>query len=320
MKNIRMLFLAFAALLLVSCGMSGETQTGLLGSPSTDGNVKWLRNQFQKSALVKNKSELNLDAFWTCRQRSAIKGSTHTSRFWQIFFERGTELVGETTFFLDQREKMIGLYGIGQNGARGSLFAMTDRYQVPYESSHLNFRKMADGNLIVEWTTAKKATVTGRNFSFVPELVTSSALMEGAIVGSDQGAFAYAICEKEKPQEIIRSLDESKACEGDVCTLFKIKVTKHTPDAPVGTRTTNKSISYGSVQHAYYDTLTVAEGVCFRYVQLPRPLFKVVSSVVSSVEKNGAGSLTATQKNFLEFYRSLSQKADEASCVFGIFQ
>lgn len=61
----------------------------------------------------------------------------------------------------------------------------TDRYLIPYNTVHQNVRKM-DNSLIVEWTTDRCATVTGKNFQAIPEVFSNCPLQEPAIVGNDQ--------------------------------------------------------------------------------------------------------------------------------------
>ena len=296
---------------LVSCGKNLEnTKTQDLASQ--DGNVSWLRREFIKAAPVKETEDLNFNNYWICRQRSAIKGSSYTGRFWQYFQMRGMEVVGETSFYLDQREKILALYGVGQNGTRGSFSGVrTDRYALPYanETAFNNVRKTDSGQLIMEWTTSRCATITGVDFSVVLPELGPTCLTEPAASDSSRDAFLYALCDKEVPVKQEYNYDVSK-CDGAMCPIYIVTLMNHTPTTQAQTYSANRSLMSGSIQYAYGEKLIVSEQTCTRVLSVPIEIFQPLSAASKYAADTNVNidGLPTTRKAFLELFRTLQDK------------
>lgn len=318
MSKKRVVAIGFLTIALSGCGKLVDSKT--VDLPSRDGSVAWLRGEFSKAEPIKNVKELNLGKYWICRQRSALKGSSHTGKFWQMFKQRGLEVVNDTTWYLDQRETMIGLFGVGQKGTSGSYSMLkTDRYSLVYagNTAFSTIRKMrGNGGLIVEWSIPRCAQISGRSLSDVLPELGPTCMSTPSVAQPTRDAFLYALCEPEKPlSKVVSTTPDSCDTDTGLCTILTIVMTNHTAMKPINSYSQNNALSSGGVQYAYNESLSVEDKTCTRKIAVLKPVFDGISEAMEIVKKNGTGALSEPQKAFLELFMRIQEKIQESRCT-----
>lgn len=309
--------IGFVAIAITGCGKPVESQTSDL--PTRDGNVAWLRTQFSKAAPIKDVKDLNLDKYWVCRQRSSLKGSSHTSQFFQMFKQRGQEIVNDTTWYVDQRETMIGLFGVGQRGTSGSYSMLkTDRYSLVYagNTAFSTVRKMpGNGGLIVEWTIPRCAQISGRSLSDVLPELGPTCMSTSSVANPMRDSFLYALCEPEKPLKTeFHTTPDSCDSDTGLCTILTIVMTNHDAMKPVESYSQNNALSAGGVQYSYNESTSFGDKTCTRQIAVLKPVFDGITEALAISKKNGSGALTEPQKAFLELFIRIQDKIQETRC------
>lgn len=184
---------------LQSCGRVMVDGSSLLGTPSQDEELGRMRWHFTIAAPIQSLNTVFPGKTWHCVQRSAIARSMHTSYFDRTFAysSNGASLNGLAHFQSMPPADSRGVFSL--HG--GTLFANqdteTDRYQIAYGGQVQVFVRMLPGyKLVEEWAVSPDASVVGRNFAIVPELIsTSGRLMENAFSNRSLLAFMYASCD-----------------------------------------------------------------------------------------------------------------------------
>lgn len=173
-----------------------------LGTPSKDPETGRMRWHF-KQGLIINQFHDIANTQWHCVQRSAIKGSYHTSYFVRKFHNYVPGMLHSSALFdtVPAAEAKMILTRSWNNTLTGSSRGIeTDRYGFYSDDEvHVFIRRLSKNVLMEEWAVSPQTTPFGRIVRSVstitPELTgTSREMMESAFSRPTLLAFMYASC------------------------------------------------------------------------------------------------------------------------------
>lgn len=191
-----------AIVMLATLNGCSEAPSDTLGTPSLDPEAGRMRWHFKQGQILDQYGDIQ-NTQWHCVQRSAIKGSFHTSYFVHKFHSYIPGMLHSVAVFdtVPAAETRIILNRSWNSSLTGSSRgAETDRYGFyPDDDVYVFIRRLSDKVLMQEWAVLPKTTPFGRIVrgvsTIVPELTGSPRqMMETAFSRPTMLAFMYASC------------------------------------------------------------------------------------------------------------------------------